>query len=121
MTDSRETQVRAHTAVVRRQRLRFAVEDVAKGRDVEVVEKAAGVDAILRPMGKPARQVPSPVENGPADLSVHRRADGHTDEAARFPMSKRDRLTASAAAAAASTTNGRREIRASDRSARGAY
>lgn len=103
MSDSRETQIRAHTAVVRRQRLRFTLEDVAKGGDVEMVEKAAGVDAVLRPLGESARQMSPIVENGLADLSVYRRADGHTDEAARFPMSKRDRVT----------TNDTREIRAS--------
>lgn len=32
-------------------------------------------------------------QNGLADLSIHRRAYRYTDEAARFPMSKRDRLT----------------------------
>lgn len=68
---------------------------MANGGRAEVVEKAADLDAVLRAMGQPAQQVPSVLEGGPADLSVHRRADRHTDEAARFPVPKLDRLTVS--------------------------
>lgn len=66
--------------------------DLAQDRGVEVVEKAADLDAVLRQMGKPAHQMSPAVQDGLADLSVHRRAHRYTDEAVRFPMSKRDRL-----------------------------
>lgn len=92
--NSRKTQVRAYTAVVRRQRLRLPVENVVKGGSAEVVQEAAGMDAVLRQMGKPAKQMSSAIQDGLADLSVHRRADRYTDEAARFPVSERDQLTA---------------------------
>lgn len=68
--------------------------DLAQDRGVEVVQKAANLDAVLRQMGKPAQQMSPTLQNGLADLSIHRRAYWYTDEATRFPMSERDRLTA---------------------------
>jgi hypothetical protein len=44
----RKTQIRAYTTVVRRQRLRISVENLAEGRRVELVEKTSHLDAILR-------------------------------------------------------------------------
>jgi len=68
------------------------VEDLAERGRVEVDEETSRLDAVLRQMGKPTQEMSSAVENGLADLPVHGRADGYTDEAARFPVRKRDRL-----------------------------
>jgi len=62
------------------------VEDLAEGRRAEIDREASRLDAVLRQMGQPAPEMSSAVENGLADLPVHGRADGHTDEAARFPV-----------------------------------